>query len=141
MTRDDIVRFFERRSIQWRARNPETLAECHAPDGTVVSPLFGALNGPAEITESYRRLFATFPDWTLKSEELIIDGDRVAEHFVATATHVGELMGLPGTNRHGRIEGVLLYTMGNDAIQYERRLYDFSSLLIQIGVLRSKPNF
>jgi predicted ester cyclase len=141
MTRDEIVRFFERRSTHWRGRNPEALAACHAPGGTVVSPLFGALAGYAEITESYRQLFTTFPDWTLKSEELIIDGDRVAERFVASATHVGDLMGLPGTNRHGRIEGVLLYTMGDGGIQHEQRLYDFSALLIQIGVLRSKPNF
>jgi len=42
-----------------------------------------------------------------KSEELIIDGDRVAQHFIASVTHVGDFMGLAGTNRHGRLEGVL----------------------------------
>ncbi|HUR35769.1 MAG TPA: ester cyclase [Vicinamibacterales bacterium] len=141
MTRDEIVSFFEARQLDWRARNPESLAGTHAADGTVVSPMFGALHGRSEIADSYRRLFATFPDWYFKSEELIIDGARVAQHFVATATHVGEFMGLPGTNRHGRLEGVLLYTMKDGLILHEQRQYDYSALLIQIGVLRSKPNF
>jgi Predicted ester cyclase len=141
MTREDIISFFDARLLDWRARNPERLAAGHAEDGTVVSPMFGALHGRAEIAESYRRLFASFPDWFFKSEELIIDGSRVAQHFVASATHVGEFMGLAGTNRHGRLEGMLLYTMKDGAILHEQRQYDYSALLIQIGVLRSKPNF
>jgi C-1 hydroxylase len=141
MTRDDIVRFFDARQTGWRARDPESLAAGHAQDATVVSPMFGALHGRGEIADSYRRLFATFPDWLFKNQELIVDGDRVAQHFVATATHVGEFMGLAGTNRHGRIEGVMLYTMKDGLIFHEQRHYDYSALLIQIGVLRSKPNF
>ena len=141
MTRAAIVRFFDERQSDWRTRDPELLAARHAVDGTVVSPMFGALHGRVEIAESYQRLFATFPDWYFKNEELVIDGNRVAQHFVSTATHVGEFMGLPGTNRHGRIEGVLLFTMKDGQILHEQRLYDFSALLIQIGVLRSKPNF
>jgi predicted ester cyclase len=141
MTRDEITTFFDRRQLDWRARNPEALAEAHASDGMVVSPMFGALHGRVEIADSYRRLFATFPDWYFKNEELIVDGARVAQHFVATATQVGEFMGLPGTNRHGRMEGMLLYTMKDGLIFHEQRLYDYSALLIQIGVLKSKPNF
>lgn len=141
MTREAIVRFFDERQTDWRTRDPDLLADRHSVDGTVVSPMFGALHGRVEIADSYRRLFATFPDWYFKNEELVIDGNRVAQHFVSTATHVGEFMGLPGTNRHGRIEGVLLFTMKDGQILHEQRLYDFSALLIQIGVLRSKPNF
>jgi predicted ester cyclase len=141
MTREEIVRFFEDLQGDWRARNADGLASAYADEATVVSPMFGALNGREEIGGSYRKLFETFPDWSFKSEELVIDGDRVAQHFVATATHVGEFMGLPGTNRHGRIEGVRLTTMGNNCIVSELRLYDFTSLLIQIGILRSKPAF
>jgi len=141
MNRDDVIKFFEGRQLDWRARNADALAMHHHENGTVVSPMFGALHGRAEIAEAYRRLFTTFPDWFFKNEELIIDGSRVAQHFVATATHVGEFMGLPGTNRHGRLEGMLLITMKDGLIEREQRLYDYSALLIQIGVLRSKPNF
>src|SRR5436305_13435373 len=99
------------------------------------------MNGRDEIADSCSKLFETFPDWTFKTEDLVIDGNRVAQHFVVTATHVGEFMGLPGTNRHGRIEGVRLTTLRDGQIVDEMRLYDFTSLLIQIGILRSKPAF
>lgn len=141
MKRDRIVRFFEERQAGWRARNPEMLAADHEEHGTVISPMFGALNGRAEIKEAYARLFETFPDWYFRNEELIIDGNRVVQHFTAVATQVGEFMGVPGTNRQGRIEGAMFYTMGPELIQHERRMYDFTALLIQIGVLRSRPNF
>jgi predicted ester cyclase len=142
MKRDRIARFFEARQADWRARNAETLAAAHAESGSVISPMFGALNGRAEIQGAYVKLFEMFPDWYFRSEELIIDGDRVVQRFTAMATLVGGIMGLSeGTNRQGRIEGALFFTMGKDLIEHERRMYDFSGLLIQIGVLRSRPNF
>jgi hypothetical protein len=63
----------------------------------------------------------------------------VAQPFSATATLEGEFMGLPATHRRCQIEGVRLYEMKNGLIQVERRMYDFTGLLIQVGVLKSKP--
>ena len=139
MTRPEIVSFLARRQALWVARDSEALAATHAVDGTVDSPMFGALRGRTEIAESYRSLFTIFPDWEMKLNDPLIDGERVAEPFSATATHVREFMGLAGTNRRFQIHGVRLYELNADVIQYERRLYDFTALLIQIGVLRGKP--
>ena len=139
MTRQEIVDFFEARQSRWVARNPDELARGHAENGTVASPMFGTLRGRAAIGDAYRSLFTIFPDWDLASEELLIDGMRVAQPFSVTATHVGEFMGLAGTNRRFQIVGVRLFEMDGGLIQHERRLYDFTGLLIQVGVLRGKP--
>ena len=48
-------------------------------------------------------------------------------------------MGLPGSNRRFKIQGVRLFTMADGLVQHERRMYDFTGLLIQVGVLRGKP--
>ncbi len=141
MTRDEIEAFFAARQAEWRARNPRALAALHAPDGIVFSPMFGELHGSQAIADSYAALFRSFPDWDFVSQELLVDGDRVAEHFTATATHVGEFMGLAGTHRQAKIEGVRLCEMKDGFVQRERRIYDFSALLIQIGVLKTKPGF
>jgi len=141
MTREEIHSFFAARHDEWRSRQPRALAAAHAPDGTVVSPIFGELRGGHAIAESYAALFKAFPDWDFTSQDLLVDGDRVAEHFTATATHEGEFIGLAGTHRQAKIEGVRLYQMKDGLIQQERRIDDFSALLIQIGVLRSKPGF
>jgi len=141
MTRDEVVRFFHERQRHWVARDIDALANQHAPNGTVHSPMFGNLSGRAAIAESYHRLYTAFPDWSTQPDELIVDGDTVAQPFKATATHVGEFMGLPGTKHRTHIQGVLLMHMADGLIQHERRLYDFSMLLMQVGVLKGKPGY
>jgi predicted ester cyclase len=139
MTRQEILDFFAARQAHWKARDPDALASGHAVDGLVTSPMHGTPRGRASIAQSYRTLFSTFPDWQFMSDELLIDGARVAQPFAAEATHVGEFMGLPGTNRRFRIQGVRLYDMADGFIGREQRLYDFTALLIQVGVLRGRP--
>lgn len=139
MTRDEVVAFFVRRNEAWQSRDVGALARTHAENGVVRSPMFGELNGREAIASSYASLFRMFPDWTFMAESLIIDGDQVAQSFQATATHSADFMGLPATGRHFRIEGVRLHTMKAGVIQYEQRIYDFTGLLIQVGVLKSKP--
>jgi predicted ester cyclase len=139
MTREEILEFFADRESLWRSRNYEGLAMGHAEDGTVVSPMFGTLRGRQAIGEAYRQLWMVFPDWDLTADEVLVDGARVAQPFSVSATHVGEFMGLAGTNRRFQIQGVRLFEMGNGLVQHERRLYDFTGLLIQVGVLRGKP--
>lgn len=139
MTRQEILDFFEGRQQAWENRDAEGLGAFHALQGTIESPMFGRRQGRPAITDSYRALFATFPDWAFLGEPLLIDDDRVCQPFTATATHVGTFMGLDGTNRRFKIQGVRLFTMADQLIQYERRMYDFTGLLIQIGILRGKP--
>lgn len=139
MTRPEILAFFDERQKAWAARDPDGLAAGHAEHGTIESPIFGHREGRPAIRESYRALFDMFPDWDFQGEPLLIDGDRVAQPFSAAATHTGTFMGLAGTHRRFKIQGVRLFTMADGLVQHERRTYDFTSLLIQIGVLKSKP--
>jgi len=138
MTREAIVDLFVRRQEKWNVRDAVTLAGDYAEDAVVESPMFGELRGREKIGDSYQVLFRTFPDWQFAAGTPLIDGDRVALPFTATATHVGEFMGLPGTNRHFRIKGVRLFDVADGLIRHEQRLYDFTGLLIQVGVLKGK---
>jgi len=139
MTREEMLVFFEGRQQAWLNRDADGLGAFHAENGTLESPMFGHRQGRQAIADSYRALFAIFPDWDFQGEELLIDGDRVAQPFTAGATHVGTFMGIDGTNRRFKIQGVRLFTMAEALVQHERRMYDFTGLLIQIGILRSKP--
>ena len=139
MSPDDVRAFFADRVPLWQARNAKALAEGHAVDGRISSPMWRERLGRDAILESYRQLFETFPDWEFSGQELIIDGARVAQSFSATATLEGEFMGLPPTHRRCQIEGVRIYEMKDGLIQSEKRMYDFTGLLIQLGVLKSKP--
>lgn len=135
----NVRAFFAERDGFWQARNAAGLASGHATDGRVSSPMWRERLGRDAILESYRQLFETFPDWEFRGEPLLVDGNNVAQPFSATATLRGEFMGLPATGRRCQIEGVRLYEIKDGLIQVERRLYDFTGLLVQVGVLKSRP--
>ena len=101
--------------------------------------IFSKVHGRDAIRRSYESLFQAFPDWAMEVEPLLIDGDRVAVPFTARATHAGRFMGLDGTGRRFELHGVLVMELRDGLITGERRHYDFTGLLIQLGVLKSKP--
>lgn len=139
MTRDDVVRLFDGWQQVWAQRDPAALALIYADDCRVTSPIFGEIKGRTAVEQSNRRLFEAFPDWDLRTEDLIIDGDRVVEVIKINLTHAGDFMGLPGTGRKAQIHGARIMRLENNLIKEELRLYDFTLLLMQVGVLRGKP--
>jgi steroid delta-isomerase-like uncharacterized protein len=139
MTRDDAVKLFSLQQAAWNARDPAALARGYAGDGTIISPIFRTVQGSDAIVESFQSLFETFPDWQYIGQELLVDGDTIAEPFIVNSTHVREFMGLPGSGRKFEIQGVRIFKLKDGLIAYERRYYDFTGLLIQLGVLRGKP--
>jgi uncharacterized protein (TIGR02246 family) len=139
MTRDDIFAIFTRREEAWRARDPVALANDHSPDGVVVSPTGGVLEGRAEIERIYRVWFTAFPDLMLNTEDLLVDGDRAALLCRITGSHAGEFFGVAPTGRRIEVAGAFIYRLQDGRIVHDRRVLDFTGLLVQVGVLRAKP--
>jgi ketosteroid isomerase-like protein len=137
--REAIRAFLAARQDHWTVRDSAALASAHTEDGVVHSPIFGVVTGRPEIEKTYRNLFRVFADWTFTGEEIIVDGPRVAQVFRVKATHTSELFGVAATNRRFEIHGALIFEFRNGLIARERRLYDFTSLLLQLGVLKAKP--
>jgi steroid delta-isomerase-like uncharacterized protein len=123
----------------WEARDPEALTATHHADGVIVSPIFRTVRGRPAILHSYQALFEIFPDWQYQPRQAVVDATRVAQPFVVQATHTGNFMGLAGTGRRVTIEGVCFFELSDGLIAHERRYYDFTGMLIQLGVLRAKP--
>ena len=139
MNHHDARTFFNRQQEAWEARDADALARAYTEDGTILSPIFRTVQGNDAIAQSFRALFDMFADWQYAGQELLVDGDSIAQPFVVRATHTREFMGLPGSGRTFEIQGVCLFKMKDGLIAYERRYYDFTGMLIQLGVLRGKP--
>jgi steroid delta-isomerase-like uncharacterized protein len=139
VTREETVAFFKHREEFWRHRDAVRLAAGHSEQGTIVSPMFATVNGRRAIEKSYRDLFTAFSDLDIVVEDVIVDGDHVALAYRATATHVHDFFGLPGSGRRFDIQGVFLHRMEGKFIAHERRVYDFTGLLVQVGVLKARP--
>jgi steroid delta-isomerase-like uncharacterized protein len=140
MSSDAIRAFIERHTAAWNRLDAAGLSLGHAEDGIVVSPMFGRVEGRAGISGTYATLFSIFPDWEIRFDAPIADGTRVAVSFSVVATHQGDFMGFQGTGRRCSFEGVSLFELEPDGlIAAERRVYDFTGLLAQVGVLRVRP--
>jgi steroid delta-isomerase-like uncharacterized protein len=138
MTREQIVALAGAMQRAWAQRDSAALAATHAEDSVVHSPMFGEVRGKADIERSYQALFRAFGDWTFEPQDLVIDGNRAVQVFTVSATHTSEMFGVEPTYRKFRIQGVLIFELRDGKIQTERRLYDFTSLLVQVGVLKAR---
>ncbi|MBI4477219.1 MAG: ester cyclase [Acidobacteria bacterium] len=139
MNAEDLQAFFDRRQEAWNRQDPDGLIGGYHDDAIIESPVFGVVRGRAAIAEQYRSWFRTFPDFTFAREELIIDGLHAAQTARCSATHTGELMGLPGSGRRILFTAALFYRFTDGGlIVNERRIYDFTGFLMQLGVLKGK---
>jgi steroid delta-isomerase-like uncharacterized protein len=139
MTRDEIASLLDRRFAALNGRDLTTLMAVHAADGVVDSPLGGHAKGLEAIRKVYEAWLASFPDALFEAEAPIVDGDRVAQVTMVNGTDMGGFMGLPPTGKRFTMPMVFLFVMKDGKIQHERRVYDFTGLMIQLGVLKAKP--
>jgi steroid delta-isomerase-like uncharacterized protein len=140
MTRDEIVEFFARRLEAFSRLDASMLASLHAMDGVLDSPLAGGVaEGREAIERVYRTFFTSFSTATFEQERLLIDGERAVLLLRIFGTNRGGVMGLPPTDRPFSISLVSLCELRDGFISRERRIYDFTGLMLQVGALKAKP--
>ncbi|MGE5833734.1 MAG: ester cyclase [Acidobacteriota bacterium] len=138
MTRDEVTTLFAERDAILRRGDTKAMAALYADDATIISPLFGVVKGRAAIEKSYDELLKIFNDLIMTTEDIVADGDRVALFFQSNATHTSDVFGIPATGRKFEIHGVLVFYLQDGKILKERRLYDFTGMLMQLGLLKAK---
>ena len=140
MTRDEIVAFFQRRVEGMNRLDAAMAAGLHAENGVVESPFAGGVaEGREAIERVYQAFFTSFSTAEFTLEELLIDGDKVALLARVTGSNRGGVLGLPPTDRPFSVSLVSLCDMRDGLIARERRIYDFTGLLLQVGAIKAKP--
>jgi len=102
-------------------------AEIHMPTGEVVD-----LDGLKGFAATWR---GSFPDWHSTFEDLIAEGDRVAERWTGRGTHRGELQGIPPTGKRVEAPGSVFYRIVDGKIVEFRGQFDLMSLMQQLGAI------
>ena len=140
MSRDEITAFFARRHDAWNRRDAGALAADYAESGIVESPLAGGrASGREAIERLYATYFVAFPDLKLEQDQLLIDGDSAALVGRVSGTDTGGFMGMPPSGRRVSVPVVFIYQLGDGRIMHEHRIYDFTGMLVQVGLLKAKP--
>lgn len=139
MTRAEIVNLFDRRMRASNEHDVESLAELFAEDAVVESPLGGTHQGRAAVAAVFGAFFSALSDATVTQDDLIIDGDRVVQVLTVSGTDTGGMMGMAPSGRPAQLPMVFVCEVADGFITHERRIYDFTGMLVQIGVLKAKP--
>ncbi|MGH9143873.1 MAG: ester cyclase [Vicinamibacterales bacterium] len=140
MTRAELQGLAQRYADAWQHREPAAIAQFYASNGVVESPIYATLHGRKAIADAARAFFSSFPDAVIAADAVIVDPPHAASFTTVNATHVNAFFGMPGTNRHIEFRSAQLLEMDGDGlIARERRIYDFTGLLLQVGILRAKP--
>lgn len=139
MTREQMVDFFNRRWEAYDDLDAAKLASVYGDHAVIESPSGGVHTGREAAEKTLRAIFSAFLDLTTTVDDLIIDGDSAVTVLTLEGTHIGEFLGLPPTGKRFKMPGVFFYQLENGKIVRERRIYDFTGLLIQIGVLKARP--
>jgi steroid delta-isomerase-like uncharacterized protein len=139
MTSNEIRALLDRFVLAWQEQDVRALGDCYSADCIVNSPLFSTLTGREQVEQSYTDLFRAFAQPTVRVDDIVISEPAQAV-LVCTlnSKHVGEIFGMPPSGK--RIERTIAFvqSVADGRITRETRIYDFTSMLVQLGVLRVK---
>jgi steroid delta-isomerase-like uncharacterized protein len=134
MTSESIAAASSRLRDGYARLDPAALAANYALNCVVESPVAGRHVGRAAVERAFQGIFAAFPDLRLDGEECLVFGNRAVWVTTVTGTDNGGFMGLPPTNKPFSAPTIFMFSFGtNGEIVHERRMYDFSRLLLHLA--------
>lgn len=92
--------------------------------------------GVGGLREYYTSLRLAFPDMRLSSEDLIAEGEKVANRYTFYGTHKGEYMGVAPTMKLIVTPGIVINLFKNGKCIETWQSSDALGFLIQLGVAK-----
>lgn len=129
----DVKALFAHRDQAWAHRDAAALAAPYDENCILESPTAGTVTGRLAIENLYRLWLAAFPDIKVNTEDLLIKGERVVQTVTVHGTNTAGSLGLPPTRRPFRVRGVFIFDLHDGRFVRERRILDFSSVLLQLA--------
>lgn len=121
----------------WNRGDLSVVDQVMSPEGKYHGP---HMPGGTGTREDWRRAIgmyrAAFPDSHVTYEDLIVSGNVVVGRWSATATHTGELPGVPPTGKPIAIGGITIYRIEGDRIVEAWEQLDMLGMWRQIGVIQ-----
>jgi steroid delta-isomerase-like uncharacterized protein len=94
------------------------------------------INPGPEGTRALLTMYRTsFPDLTVRAEDVLAEGDKVAARLRADGTHQGEFQGIPPTGKRTSITGIEIFSIVNGKVTERWGELNFLALLQQLGAI------
>ena len=139
MTRDEVTDVVAGWQQALARHDLDAVGQYYAEHAEVDSPLGGSVVGREAVRSVFEAFFLAFPNASFDFEPPLVDDNRVAMTATISGSQLGPFMGLPASGRAFRFTIVCLFDIADGLIARERRVYDFTSLLIQLGTLKARP--
>ena len=93
------------------------------------------VRGPEEEKRLIVMYRSAFPDLHFTVEDMVAEGDKVATRIGISATHRGELLGIPPTEKQLAFTAMELYRIANGKIDEQWVNVDTLGMMQQIGAI------
>jgi steroid delta-isomerase-like uncharacterized protein len=118
----------------WRQGQLDKIDELFAED--YVDHSFGPQPADREQLKGFVAMFrAAFPDLQYDLHQVVAEGDRVASRDTVRATHKGEFMGIPATNKTVAVGAMHFLRFADGKIVEHWGITDVGGLMRQLGVM------
>ena len=101
----------------------------------LVGAIVAQQKGREGATNFLQTLIQAFPNLLIHIEDIFASGDRVTARYGFSGTHEGELFGIAPTGVSVDFNGITIYRFEGDKIAEAWQLWDWATVLSQIGVL------
>ena len=95
--------------------------------------------GLASLQKVFPHIFVAFPDFRAEFKQQLVDGDRVAMHWIFRGTHNGDLFGIAPTGKPIQFQNLSISRVESGRIVQYNSEVGYLSVFMQLGVLPVKP--
>lgn len=126
-----VVRSYAKKMFNDHA--PDNAAELLAPGAKWHGGNLGTVEGAQNIAGLFKGVIAALPDLKNTEQDMIAEGEMVVVRSIVEATHKGNLLGFPATNRRVRWDAIDWYRVVGGKIVEEWASEDALKILADIG--------
>jgi steroid delta-isomerase-like uncharacterized protein len=123
-------------SVVFNGHDPERAEEYFTPDVVWHGGSLGTVNGVESMTALLTGFLGALPDLHAEEQAVIASDDLVVIRLVVSATHKGDLLGIPATGRSVQWDAVDIYRVTDDGkISEEWAADDLATFASQLGAV------
>jgi steroid delta-isomerase-like uncharacterized protein len=122
----------------WNRGDPAAVDEIFAPEfvGNDPAPP-NLLRGPEGMKRFVAQMRAAFPDWTVTTDDVMVDGDKLVSRWTVCGTHRGPFAGVEPTGKQIEMHGMSIHRIVGGKIVENWHGVDKLGMLRQIGAVPS----
>ncbi len=117
----------------FNAHKPEHAADFLSADAKWHGGTLGDVEGSGNIVGLLQGFIGALPDLNAAEQHMVAEGDSVWVRYIVSATHLGDLIGIPPTGRKVQWSAVDIYRISDGKIVEEWAVDDLLAILHNIG--------